>query len=58
MSPQESKTTILTPEEDARWQQLFALGMNQGMTESQADYDAWIGLQEEFPRLRKYDGCE
>lgn len=48
--------TILTPEENKRWEQLMAIGLNDGLTDSQADKGAWRGLCEEFPRLLEFDG--
>jgi hypothetical protein len=51
------RLATLTAEEDARWDTLFPLAVNEGMTDEQAAADAWAGLQEEFPRLRSFDGC-
>lgn len=36
----------------------MGLAWGMGMTDRQAAADAWKGLQEEFPRLRKYDGAK
>ena len=51
------KLVILKPLENKRWEQLFSWAMNNGYTEARADREAWKGLCEEFPRLRKYSGC-
>lgn len=47
----------LTVEENKRWEQLMAIGLNNGLADEQADKEAWEGLCEEFPRLRKYSGA-
>ena len=52
------KLATLTPLEDKRWEQLFSHNVNSGMNDRAADEEAWQGLCEEFPRLRKYDGCK
>ena len=51
------KLTALTVAENKRWEQLFSWAVNCGYTQRAADREAWKGLQEEFPRLRKYDGA-
>lgn len=48
----------LTPEENAVWCELFAVGVNGGLHESDADAEAWRGLCEQFPRLREFDGAK
>ena len=56
--PRKRKLATLTPEQDKVWVALFTLNLNNGMTETQADEDAWQGLCEQFPELRKFDGCK
>jgi hypothetical protein len=51
------RLATLTAEEDAMWDTLFALAVNEGLSDDDAAHDTWRGLQEEFPRLRDYDGC-
>ena len=51
------KLAALTPAEDYRWEQLFSSAINSGYSEKRADADAWRGVCEEFPRLRRYDGA-
>lgn len=52
------KLATLTPEQDKVWVSLFTLNVNNGMTELQADEDAWQGLTEQFPELKKFDGAK
>lgn len=52
------KLATLTAEEKKVWGSLFTHNVNSGMRVKQADADAWRGLCEQFPRLRKYDGCK
>lgn len=47
----------LTPEQDARWGKLMELALGQGMTDEQAAEDAWLGLCEEWPELKRFDGA-
>ncbi len=48
----------LTIEEDAHWTDFFEDSLNDGLTERQADLRAWEYMQQEFPRLQAFDGCE
>jgi hypothetical protein len=52
------KLVTLTPEQDKIWQSLFAIGVNDGETDEQADRSAWEGLVEQFPELAQYDGID
>lgn len=47
-----------TGAEEKAWQQAFAVYLDQGMSDDQADAAAWADLQEQFPRLKAYDGAE
>lgn len=47
----------LTLEQDARWDKLIELALGQGMSDEAASEDAWLGLCEEWPELKKYDGA-
>ena len=49
---------LLTKEEDALWVQSFADSMNDGQSEKIADREAWRIVQDSFPRLRNFEGCE
>ena len=51
------KVATLTPEQDARWETLFAIEVNGGASEREADARAWDGLCEEWPELAKCDGA-
>ncbi len=51
------RLATLTPEEDAAWNTLFAIAATDGASDNAAAHEAWIALQEQFPRLRHYDGC-
>lgn len=42
----------LTELQRQRWEQLFSMCLNNGMTEEEADAEAWEGLCEEWPELR------
>ena len=52
------KIAVLTPEEEKAWTFAFEFYSNQGMKDDEADFSAWKDVQEQFPRLREYDGCE
>jgi hypothetical protein len=52
------KLAALTSAENKRWEWLFSWAVNNGYTQSAADIEAWRGLCEEFPRLRKYEGAK
>jgi hypothetical protein len=51
------KLATLTIAENKRWEWLFSWAVNNGYTQRAADKEAWKGLCEEFPRLRKFDGA-
>jgi hypothetical protein len=51
------KLATLTAAENKRWEWLFSWAANNGYTQRAADREAWKGLYEEFPRLRKFDGA-
>jgi|SRR5579859_1123985 len=46
-----------TDEEERAWQHAFAFYLDHGMSDDQADAAAWKDVQEEFPRLKDYDGA-
>jgi hypothetical protein len=48
----------LTPEQDRIWTTLFSLAVNHGATDAEADREAWDGLCEQSPELRRFDGIE
>jgi len=52
------KLAKLTPDEDRIWQKYFAWYCDNGWTDEQADKKAWGDLQNEFPRMREFDGAE
>lgn len=47
-----------TDAEEKAWQHAFAFYLDQGMSETRADAAAWAEVQEQFPRLKAYDGAE
>lgn len=49
--------TKLTPEQDYRWEQLFSMSIQDGMTDLEADEEAWAGICEEWPDLASFEGC-
>lgn len=48
----------LTDIQDYRYGQLFEIATGQGMSAIKADIEAWRGLCEEWPTLRKYQGAK
>ena len=48
----------LTAEEDKAWTTAFVHYKDDGKTDSRADRMAWRDVQEQFPRLKQYDGCK
>lgn len=52
------KLATLTVEEKKVWESLFTHNVNSGMRVKAADAEAWKGLCEQFPRLRKFDGAK
>ena len=52
------KKANLTDAEDALWEQSFADASTRGLSDEDADEEAWRIVQEEFPRLREFEGCE
>jgi len=47
----------LNPYEDKCWVFAFCYYLDRGKTKKRADELAWEDLQEQFQRLRKFDGC-
>ena len=52
------KLATLTTAENKRWEWLFSWAANNGYTQAAADKEAWKGVCEEFPRLRRYEGAK
>jgi len=52
------KLATLTPAQDYRYGQLFEIACGQGMSSAKADAEAWRGLCEEWPELKKFDGAQ
>ena len=53
------RLATLTPDEDAAW--VYALNYyieDEGMGDSRADRAAWKDVQQQFPRLKEYDGAK
>jgi hypothetical protein len=48
----------LSPQQDARWETLFAIAVGDGLSDDEADAEAWTGICEEWPTLSKYSGAE
>jgi hypothetical protein len=59
-NPVKRQLATLTPEEDKVWDKTFEHYLGEGYSDSRADRAAWKDLQQQFPRLKKYDGirCE
>jgi hypothetical protein len=51
----DKKIATLSPEEDARWIELFTDKLNGGDAEDIADEETFNTMQEEFPRLKDFD---
>jgi len=54
----ERRLATLTLEQDHRWDTLFAIEANSGTNDDAAASAAWEGMCEEWPELRKFDGCK
>jgi len=52
------RLATLTPEEDQAWVKAFVYYLDEGRTDAQADAAAWADLQEQFPRLKDFDGAK
>lgn len=52
------KLATLTMIEDRYWVNYFEFYTNEGLTDTKAGQRAWKALQDDFPRLKKYDGCK
>jgi len=52
------KRATLTAEENKVWESTFAFYVEEeGMSDSRADRATWKEMQEQFPRLRAFQGC-
>ena len=51
------RIAVLTPEEDTAWTKAFEFYAANEVPDTEVDRLAWSELQEEFPRLRIFDGC-
>ena len=52
------KLAKLTPVEDKAWTKAFNYWSMESFDPDEADERAWIAVQNEFPRLKDFDGCE
>lgn len=50
-----SRIAELTKEEDKYWQKVFSQAMNEGVSEMNADKQAFQETKKKFPRLKKFD---
>jgi hypothetical protein len=50
-------TAMLTPEEDSAWNHAWEYYVNQGYDDNTAGQMAWKDIQQQFPRLREYQGA-
>jgi hypothetical protein len=54
------KLATLTPEEEKAWNFAYAMyadPLSSTKKDKQAAEMAWVDMQEDFPRLRKFDGA-
>jgi hypothetical protein len=51
------RIATLNAQENHSWEFAFAYYLQSGLGEKQADELAWADLAEEFPRLKKFQGC-
>lgn len=58
MSKRKLKLATLSLEENDFWENIFAYYVEEGYDDDEADKLAWEEMQEEFPRLLKYDGIK
>ena len=54
----EQKLATLTQEEDNEWVALFSYYIDKKYSQKKADKYALEDLQEQFPRLKEFDGCK
>ena len=52
------RLATLTVEQDKRYGQLFEITVGRGMTQKQADREAWRGLCEEWRELKTCNGAK
>jgi hypothetical protein len=52
------KLATLKPQENRDWEYYFSWYKNNGLTDIEADRNAWRDLQQQYPRLKKYKGCK
>lgn len=52
------KLVQLTAEQNKVWTKLFEHEANSGCSGKEADRRAWVGLCEQYPELRQYDGAK
>ena len=52
------RLATLTEAEDAKWVEKFTFYVDDGMTDDEADRITWREMQDEFPRLKAFDGCK
>lgn len=55
--PQRKRLATLLPEENKAWETAFVYWKQKGYSDARADARAWIDVQMDFPRLKKFDGC-
>jgi ribosomal protein S27AE len=52
------KKATLTEVEDAAWVEKFSFYVDEGKSDAEADRITWKEMQDEYPRLKAFDGCK
>jgi hypothetical protein len=52
------RLATLTEVEDRAWTEKFSFYVDEGKSDAEADRITWREMQEEFLRLKAFDGCE
>jgi hypothetical protein len=58
MAGDNCKLVRLTPFEEKTWRFCFKSHLNRGYSPRRATELAWAAVQDIFPHLREFDGCE
>ena len=58
MKTKAKRLATLKPAENKAWIDAFNQYLGTGYSSHGADRNAWREIQEQFPRLKKYDGCK
>jgi hypothetical protein len=57
MAEKRKRLARLTPQEDRAWVIAFCYYVDEGRADLEADRLAWRDVCDEFPRLKRFNGC-